>query len=664
MRDSVGAVTRVERQPETAQVGGLLAPLDRASSWGLVGGLIPFAVAFAVYLVVFLESRPDATGDEPHYFITAQSIAYDFDLDLTNDYSAERVRRVTNVFPLDAHAFVFKESGELRPFRGVGLPALLAPAVGLGGLTGARLVMVLIAALLADQLYRLLRDLRLRRPYRVLAWGAALFCLPVVVFSSQIYPELAGALLVVAALRVIVVGASRPAALALASSAAAALVWLHVRYFPLSVGILIGLFLAACVQDWSPGAHGRGLTATVQAARALVVRSAVVLATRWRTVTLPVLAPYAVGLGSLAAAFEYWYGSPNLQVAYGAYGSQGVGTGHWDFWYQYALRDILDPVVGWIPFAPVHWLGFAALGCLVVVFGWPAAGCIAVAAGYELVISSVGTGVGFGLPARYPMILVPLIAIPLAVAIQGLRVARFVFVPLLAASMIFAVAAVRDFTRLYPSEAQGIIGMRSTAPAFPKLAGVSVPELSVSPPQSFYLAPDAQPAPQTGKLEGGQVVARAGRHKPGFLRFGPYVRLKRGAYLATFSLAAERVSPNELVAMIQVVGGATVFANRPLTGRQLSSLPNPNTIELSFATPGGLPVETRVYYRGKGTLRAGPISVQSIAPPQAEVHFHDWPLAFLWVAGTFLIGWLFVQVMRLSRQRKTNERHSEHSAGA
>ena len=34
----------------------------------------------------------------------------------------------------------------------------------------------------------------------------------------------------------------------------------------------------------------------------------------------------------------------------------------WDFWYDFALRDILDPIVGWIPFAPVHWLGFAALG--------------------------------------------------------------------------------------------------------------------------------------------------------------------------------------------------------------------------------------------------------------------------------------------------------------
>jgi hypothetical protein len=646
MRDSVGVATNVEQQRETAQVGGLLTTLDRVSTWGLVGGLIPFAVAFAVYLFVFLEIRPDSTGDEPHYLITAESIAYDLDVDLRNDYaSSERVHRVVNVFPLRPDAFVYKESGELRPFRGVGLPAVLAPAVALGGLTGARIVMVLIAALLADQLYRLLRDLRLRRRYRVPAWGAAVFCLPVIVFSFQVYPELPGALLVVAALRVMVVGASRAAALALGSSAAAALVWLHVRYLPLSVSILFGLALAACLQGWNPDRRGNGLRSTVQAARAVVVRCVVVLTKRWRTVTLPVVAPYAVVFGLLLAAYQRWYGSPDIHASYKAYGSPAVGTGHWDFWYQFALRDLLDPVVGWIPFAPVHWLGFAALGCLVVRFGWPAVGCVAAAIGYELVISSVGTGVGWGLPARYPMIVVPLIAVPLAVAIQHVRAARVVFIPLFAVSIVFAVAAIRHFVQLYPGLTQQIVGMRSIAPAFPELAGIQAPV-------SFTLAPGGPPAPETGKLEGGQVVARAGRDKPGFMMAGPYSGLAPGAYRATFSLAAKGVASDDWVALIQVVGagGDVILANKALTARELR--PSRLTdIDLSFADPGGYWVETRVYYRGRGTLRAGPISVQPIVTPQPLSRFRDWPLAFCWVAGTFLVGWLLAQVMTLSRQR-------------
>jgi hypothetical protein len=656
VKSSVDGTTSVKGQQETVRVGGVGTARERISFLSLVAGLIPFALAFAVYLLVFLEMNPDSTGDEPHYLVTAGSIGYDLDVDLRNDYaSRQRVRRVVNVFPLGPDAFVFKESGELRPFRGVGLPAVLAPAVRLGGLTGARIAMILIAALLADQLYRLLRDLRLRRRYRMLAWGAALFCLPVVTFSSQIYPELPGALLIVVALRVMVGRASRASALALGSAAAAALVWLHVRYLPLSLALVFGLAVAAALQGWSRERQSRSLKGAVRAAREFVVRCITVLVKRWRTVTVPVLVPYVLGILLLSAAFQHWYGSPNLQTPYERYGSPAVGTGQWDFWYQFALRDILDPIVGWIPFAPVHWLGFAALGCLVVWFGWPAAGCVAAAAGYELVIASVGPGSGFGMPARYPMIIVPLIAVPLAVAIQKVRVARVIFVPLLALSLVFAVAAIRDYRALYPAEFQRVFGVRSIATAFPVLNEYEWQ-------QSFTLSPGDWP-PETGKLQSGQVVARAGRDKPGFLVFGPYALLKAGAYQATFPLAANGVGSDERVAAIEVVSGNALWAREVLTGRQVRRRPLEG-IELPFATPGNALIQTRVYYLGRGTLRMGPIQVQPIAAPISPVHYRDWPLTFLWVGGTFVIGWLFVELMRLNRKRATlNEGDSKHSAG-
>jgi hypothetical protein len=659
VRDSDGVAATTEPRG-TVGLADVRPIPPRTSLLRVAAGLLPFAIAFAVYLFVFLDVKPGATGDEPHYLITSESIAFDGDVDLTNDYaSAERVLRMVNVFPLGADARVYKDSGELRPIRGVGLPAVLAPGVALGGLTGARLVMVLIAALLADQLYRLLRDLRLRPLYRVPAWVASMFCLPVVIFSHQIYPELAGALLVVIALRVMVVGASSIAPLVLGASAGAALAWFHVRYLPLSAGIFLGLLLAACVHGWSPGDRRRGLRGTVLAARALVSRCANVLVKRWRTTTLPVVVPYAVGFALLFAAFEHWYGSPDLHAPYEQYGSPDVGTGHWNFWYHYALRDILDPVVGWIPFAPVHWLGFAGLGCLVVMFGWPAAGAIAVAAGYELLISSVGTGVGFGLPARYPMIVVPLIAVPLAVVIQKIRVARLIFVPLFAVSLVFAVAAGRNFAQLYPGDVQRIVGLRSTAPVFPELAGVQAPV-------SFTLEPDGSPAPQTGRLEGAAVVARADRDGAGFVRFGPWVGLKAGAYTATFSLAADGVRPGERAATVQIIGaGETGVVSQDLTGRELRSPRGLTNIDLTFATPGGRFVETRVYYHGKGTLRTGPITVQEITVPQPVTHYRDWPLVFLWVSGTVLVGWLFVQVMMLSRQRvRPNEASSKRPASS
>ena len=559
------------------------------------------------------------------------------------------------MFPLGPDAFVYKESGELRPLRGVGLPAVLAPATRLWGLTGARLTMILIAALLADQLYRLLRDLRLRRGYRELAWAAALFCMPLITFSTQIYPEIPGALLVVVALRVMVAGASSPAALALGSAAAAGLAWLHIRYLPLSLMIPVGLAIAAALHGWDRGRRGHGVRGFPQAVRDFVVRCVAVLVRRWRTVTVPVVVPYVLGIALLSVLFHRWYGSFSLQTPYERYGNPSVGGAQWDFWYHFLLRDLLDPIVGWIPFAPVHWLGFAALGCLVVWFGWPAAGLVAAAFAYELVISSVGPGSGFGMPGRYWMILVPLIAVPLALAIQQLRVARVIFVPLLALSIVFAVAAIREYGALYPAQFQRIFGMRSTAPAFPVLNEYQWQ-------QAFNVAPGDRP-PQTGRVVQGEVVAREGRDNPGYLTWGPYSLLKDGAYQATFSLAANGVGPKEPVATIEVVTGETVFAREEVLGGQLRPTRSTGVV-LPFATPGNKLVETRVFYSGQGTLRMGPIRVLPIAAPASATRFRDWPLAFLWVGGTFLVGWLFVEVMRLSRTRAAlNERESEHGAG-
>jgi hypothetical protein len=614
-------------------------------------GLVPFAVALAVYLLAFQTMDPATTGDEPHYLLTAQSIAFDGDVDLRNDYAnRERTLRAFSVFPLDSnlHAAEYKESGELRPLHGVGLPALLAPGIGLGGLTGARLVMVLIAALLALQLYRLLGDLGFGRWYRIPAWIAVAFCLPVLPFSSQIYPELAGALLVIVALRVLVRPSPSPPALVLASTASAALIWLHVRYLPLSFALFLGLVYVATSGGRTHVASGRtgGLRGGLRAAATELRRRMRTAARSWRTVTLPGVVPYAVVVGLFILAFEHWYGSPDPRTPYYAYSTTSIGAGGWRALYDFVLHDLFNPLVGWIPFVPVHWLGLAALGCLVVAFGWAAVAGIVVAAGYELVLASAAPAGGWGLPARYLLVVIPLVAIPIALAIQQLRLARIVFVPLLAGSLVFAVAAVRHHEGLYPAgEKQKIFGLRSISPAFP----VTRPP---QPATSFSLAPGQFP-PQTGRLRGGSVVARAGRDKRGFVVYGPYVPLRDGAYRARFSLAAADVASNRPVAAIEAVGQGEVFFGREeLTGSDLRSR-RLKEISLYFETPGDFAIETRVFYFGRGTLTAGSVQVEPLTPPAAgsPSHLQDWPLAFLWVGGTILIGALFVQVMTLGRRR-------------
>jgi hypothetical protein len=642
--------TRVEHELGPGPPTPVPVARNGSSMWRVTGWLAPLVVAFAAYLLVYDAMNPGTTGDEPHYLLVAESIAFDGDVDMRNDYaSRERTLRVVNVFPLDynVQAAVYKDSGELRPLHGVGLSALLAPAVGLGGLTGARVAMVLIAALLAHQLYFLLKDLGPRRRYRIGAWIAVAFCMPVVPFTSQIYPELPGALIVVVVLRIILRRSVSPWVLAMGSLATAALFWLHVRYFPISFALLAGLLYAA-TSDRPAGTASpakRGLRKRARFVGAELKRHFVAAGKRWRTTTLPVLVPFALVLVSFVAAFQHWYGSPDPRTPYYAYSTTALGGGGLRAVYDYGLHDLFNPLVGWIPFAPVHWLGLAALGCVVVWFGWPAAAVIAVAAAYELILASSAPVGGWGLPARYLLIVIPLIAVPIALVIQQLRLARIVFVVLLAGSLVLTLAAVRDFEGLYPAgERQRIFGLRSIAPAFP----VTLPPL---PPTSFALSP-GQAQTQTGRVQGSQVIARQGRDKPGFMLWGPYSPLKTGAYEATFSLSAAGVRPDALVAVIEVIGGAdVVFAREGVLGNQLR--PGRLTeIDLSFATPGETAVQTRVFYMGRGTLRSGPVVVQRIAPeggPAARLR--DWPLAFLWVGGTVLIGALFVQLMKLGGRR-------------
>jgi len=147
------------------------------------------------------------------------------------------------------------------------------------------------------------------------------------------------------------------------------------------------------------------------------------------------------------------------------------------------------------------------------------------------------------------------------------------------------------------------------------------------------------------------VIARAAQNGPGLVLWGPYTALKSGIYRATFSLAASGARPTEQVATIEAVGGPPerVFARKVVTGGDLK--PGVRTsVALQFRTPGGYFTETRVYYHGHGTLRAGPVRV--VPDPidrGVRGQFQHWPLAFLWIAGTVLIGWLFVQTMNMRR---------------
>ncbi len=272
-----------------------------------------------------------------------------------------------------------------------------------------------------------------------------------------------------------------------------------------------------------------------------------VLTRDWRTVTVPLAVPYVGSLALFAATLYHLYGTVEPTASYAPYWNTAAGSAGWTFWYEFALADVLNPVHGWIPYVPVHWLGLAALGCLVLKWRWMAAAFIAVPVGYELLIASAGIDIGWMFPSRLLVPIIPLIAIPIALAIQEVRASRFVFFPLLAVSLAFGVASVAEHSYLYAADDKPrLSGARTTADLFP-ITNPGIFQFATS-----YVVAPGEFGPTTGSVQGGQAVARP-EDGPGHLTFGPFAKLERGTYRATFRLAVTGARPDWHVASVDAL---------------------------------------------------------------------------------------------------------------
>jgi hypothetical protein len=219
------------------------------------------------------------------------------------------------------------------------------------------------------------------------------------------------------------------------------------------------------------------------------------------------------------------------------------------------------------------------------------------------------------------------------------RASRFLFVPLLAGSIVFGVAAVRDHLGLYPiDDRPRIYGVRSVAHLFP------IP-LPPDPPTSFVTQP-GQNAPPTAVVKDGMVVARQGHDAPGFVMWGPYSTLKVGTYRATFSLASDGVAPDAHVATIEVAGAppGKVLEDKVVTAGEVGGR-RPTGIPLVFGHHGGYLIETRVFFHGRGTLSVGPVRVEALGLAPGRP-YPSWALALAWVLGTIAVGYLLVRWYR------------------
>lgn len=185
------------------------------------------------------------TGDEPHYLMVAHSLWQDRDLDVADDFAAgEHVAFYPAPFgprPWDIHL----PDGRIYSWGGAAFPALLALPYGLGGRSGAVLLVNLLTALGLVCVYRLSRDLGGSVDRCLAASVGAGFSLPVLAYSSVLYPETAASVLLLLALlaagRAEAGGSVRPWTHGLAFGLLVALAVLRAKYLALALPAAIGL---------------------------------------------------------------------------------------------------------------------------------------------------------------------------------------------------------------------------------------------------------------------------------------------------------------------------------------------------------------------------------------------------------------------------------------
>jgi hypothetical protein len=230
--------------------------------WKVIGALPDRAAALhfaAAALVAFLVLLPyhsavmPTASDEPHYLLIVQSLLYDGDVDLRNDYEGDRYAAFYPSRLPDMHGIEVGRA--VYPIRDLGLPVLSLAPFAVAGRLGVLALMCVVGAALTAQLYLLVRDLRFAPRVAFLAVATTALTHPVLTYTTQVYPELLTALVFVSAVRVLRRGAAtRARDLAIASALVALLPWLSTRAWPIAVGLGLVVAYATLRPLW--GARG------------------------------------------------------------------------------------------------------------------------------------------------------------------------------------------------------------------------------------------------------------------------------------------------------------------------------------------------------------------------------------------------------------------------
>lgn len=586
---------------------------------------LPFIIALATYGIALSALDPVATGDEPSYYLIATSLVFDGDVDLANQYaSVTATRQACPTCPpgsLSA-AIDYRGDGTLRPYHYIGLPLLIAPSVAITkSQTGPRLTVLLLSALAAFLLFRLLGRVMPRQPWlRWVVWIGVAFCMPVTVYATQVYPEMVAALAVIVVLSVLAQKPVRRRSLVGACCVTAFMPWLHVRLTILAVALTAVL----CVRGLR-AASLAGMSRRRSAAGA-------------SSIAIPLI----LSMGLMMFMFNRWYGSPRLGAAYDIPRFEYLTDFEPSFAYRNFFGSLLNPSYGLLPWAPILLVGILGLGIafrrarLTTIVG--------VTAGLIYLGVSNGLGVTHGTspPARYEITLVLALGVPLGLVAAKSRFAAILATGLAALSLALTVQATRHYLDLYPAPGGGdavtVPLARTLAAAWPRFwerPAIALP--ADQRPRNVGRVSTEAPLPAGSTSVAESVPADGG----GLLADGFGSGLAPGGFRASVSLSRIGGSFGEVPGVLRVVGRSprttkpTELARLPLDRGLLPPDGEFHTVSLPFRTHGDELVDVRIVTAGRATLRAGTILITP-DPPAATGGLARYPSLLAvsaWVVG-------------------------------
>jgi len=585
------------------------------------------------------------TGDEPHYLVAADSLARGDGFDLRHSYNPAVYLDWYPSPNLNPQVQTRPDGAEYL-IHTYGLPLLIAPAYWLAGARGVAYFMALIGALLAGQVYLL--ALQVTHHWRASALSALViaFAPPVVWYVYLLYPELAGALCVTVAARLLLdIGnvsksasgderSSSPDALlglsqnVLLGLCLAALPWLSARFIP-------GALVLAALAVWRVVTQESKDDVATNGRWSLRPYAADILRRAGRIVSLsPTLLLLALGLGSLAWFNAAHYGSSAVTASYTV--DSSLGPVSWPMLFQF-VRGIfgwlIDHQRGLLVAAPIYFVAFIGLGQWLWRREWDAA---VVALPFAAVLASTalvgGYWIGVEPAARYLVYVLPPLGAGLAYGwvhrrgpwLAGLTVLTLAF-SLWTAMQVFREPLLGQTGDLIGEQLPALVPF---LPAVGKPAFVT-PGSPGSLAGAVALAADPPGEPVLWRVPPGQAGAA--------LQAPAMTDLPFGWYTLQFSLGVNGAAPAQapVARVLFQSGDGRSLVDTMLYGRDFSpdgqprafSFPLFNNVYDQWEQPAGL----WIFTTGRAELLLSRVAL----PPDT---FHSLVVPALWLAGLALLG--------------------------